>query len=111
MSVKKLHDPNYIIVTPDRRKQTQLCHGNMLRPYAEKSSNLVEEPVNVNVVVSEPKELGSELSSSHLSPTNTKILTNFNVLRKLDFLLTRIIALILFLFVPSENGFAYELVC
>lgn len=111
MSVKKLHDPNYIIVIPDRRKQTQICHGNMLRPYAEKSSNLVEEPANVNVVVSEPKELGSELSSSHLSPTNTKILTNFDVLRKLDFLLTRIIALILFLFVPSENCFTYDLVC
>lgn len=48
------------------------------KPYVEKSIHLV------NVVVSEPKELNSELSSSHLSPTNTTKLTNSNVLRNLD---------------------------
>ena len=33
---KKLNDLNYLIVTPERRKQTQLCHVNMLKPYITK---------------------------------------------------------------------------
>ena len=32
---KKLNDLNYIIVTPDRCKQTLLCHASMLKPYVE----------------------------------------------------------------------------
>ena len=40
------------------------------------SSNLVKELANVNVVISEPKELKSKLSSRHLSPTGKTKLTN-----------------------------------
>ena len=61
---KKLNDLSYTIVTPDKRKQTQWCHINMLKPSVERSSNLVEGLANVNVVVSEPKELSVELSST-----------------------------------------------
>ena len=39
---KKLNDLNYIIVTPDRCKQTLLCHASMLKPYVEWNSNLVK---------------------------------------------------------------------
>ena len=82
---KKLSDLNYVVVTPDRRKQTQLCHVNMLKPYVERSSDPVSQPVNVNVVASEPKEdLGSELSSNSFGPTDTTRLTNTDVLRNLD---------------------------
>lgn len=82
---KKLSDLNYIVVTPDRCKQTQLCHVNMLKPYVERSSDLVLQPANVDVVVSEPKgELSNELSNSHLSPADTTKLTNSNVLMNLD---------------------------
>ena len=35
---KKLSDLNYIVVTPDRRKQTQLCHVSMLKPYVEETA-------------------------------------------------------------------------
>ena len=43
---KKASDLNYIITTPDRRKQKQLCHINMLKEYVDRdSSNLA--PVNV----------------------------------------------------------------
>ena len=53
------------MVTPDRRKQTQSCHVAMLKPYVERSSDLVLQPANVNLVVSHPQEeLGSELSSN-----------------------------------------------
>ena len=76
-----------MVVTPDRRKQTQLCHVNMLKPYVERASDPVLQPVNVNVVVSEPTEdLGSELSSNTCSfgPTDTTRLTNTDVLQNLD---------------------------
>ena len=32
----KLNDLNYIVKTPDRRKETQLCHINMLKKYHER---------------------------------------------------------------------------
>lgn len=31
--LKRLSDQNYLIETPERRKNTQLCHGNLLKPY------------------------------------------------------------------------------
>ena len=30
---KKVSDLNYVIVTQDRRKDAQLCHVNMLKPW------------------------------------------------------------------------------
>ena len=47
-------------------------------------SNLVKELANVNVVISEPKELKSKLSSRHLSHTGKTKLTNSNVLQNLE---------------------------
>ena len=82
---KKLSDLNYVLVTPNRRKQTQLCHVNMLKRYVERSRDPVLPPVNVNVVVSEPKEdLSSELNSNSFVPTDTTRLTSTDVLRNLD---------------------------
>ena len=43
---KKASDLNYIITTPDRRKQKQLCHINMLKEYVDRDSSNVA-PVNV----------------------------------------------------------------
>ena len=34
--VKKISDTNYLVKTPGRRKETQVCHINMLRAYHEK---------------------------------------------------------------------------
>ena len=34
--VKKISDTNYLVKTPGRRKETQLCHINMLKAYHEK---------------------------------------------------------------------------
>ena len=48
----------------------------MLKPYVERSSDPVLQPINANVVVSEPKEdLGSELSGYTFGPTDTARLT------------------------------------
>ena len=35
---KRISNLNYIIHTPDRRKQRQLCHINMLKPYFDKDN-------------------------------------------------------------------------
>ena len=55
----------------------------MLKPYVERSNNLVKEPANVNVLVSGTRTFINE-SSSHLSPTDTTKLKNFSVVRNLD---------------------------
>ena len=34
--VKKISDTNYLVKTPDRRKETQVCHINMLKAYHKK---------------------------------------------------------------------------
>ena len=33
---KKISDKNYLVRTPGRRKETQVCHINMLKAYHEK---------------------------------------------------------------------------
>ena len=55
--VKKISDTNYLVKTPDRRKETQVCHINMLKAYHEKPK---KELVTLN------NRLGLE------SPTHSK---------------------------------------
>ena len=38
---KKISDVNYIVNTPGRRKQKQLCHVNMLKQYINRDSSSV----------------------------------------------------------------------
>ena len=42
--LKRVVDLEYVIETPDRRKSTQLCHVNMVKPYVERG---VKKPVMV----------------------------------------------------------------
>ena len=39
---KKMSDLNYVLQTPDRRKQNQLCHINMLKPYYTRKGDNVK---------------------------------------------------------------------
>ena len=50
---KKASDLNYIITTPDRRKQKKLCHINMLKYYVDRDSSNV---LSVNVISSVPQK-------------------------------------------------------
>ena len=50
---KKASDLNYIITTPDRRKQKQLCHINMLKEYVDRDSSNIG---SVNVISSVPQK-------------------------------------------------------
>lgn len=36
--LQQVSDVNYLISTPDRRRSTQLCHINMLKPYFLRST-------------------------------------------------------------------------
>ena len=47
---KKLSDLNYIVHTPGRQKQKQLCHINMLKEYFDRNSS----PTSVNFVNNVP---------------------------------------------------------
>ena len=78
---KKLSDLNYVVVTPDRRKQTQLCHVNMLKPYVDRDSTVTVHPVNV--VTSDPDEVVSSCSENFNLPGTAK-LTNSDILQDLD---------------------------
>ena len=81
---------NYVLVTPDRRKQTQLCHVNMIKPYIDRGSSLGVHPVSLNVISSEPEETLSIDCNDKLSPLTTAKLSNSDILRDLDFTLSHL---------------------
>ena len=78
---KKLSDLNYLVVTPDRRKQTQLCHVNMLKPYVDRDSIVTVHPVNV--ATSDPDEVVSSCSENFNLPGTAKLM-NSDILQDLD---------------------------
>ena len=86
---KKASDLNYIITTPDRRKQKQLCHINMLKEYVDRDSSNVSP---VNVISSVPQkqsemnceEMNCEEMNFHKTdPTCSKLQTS-DILTDLD---------------------------
>ena len=77
---KKISDVHYIVNTPGRRKQKQLCHVNMLKQYKDRDSSSVTP---ISVVSSVPQEQ-SEMDSDDMNliksdPTSSK-LQNFDIL-------------------------------
>ena len=86
---KKASDINYIITTPDRRKQRQLCHINMLKEYVDRNSINVT-PVNViSAVPQKQSEINceevdcEEMNFQKTDPTGSK-LQNSDNLKDLD---------------------------
>ena len=86
---KKASDLNYIITTPDRRKQKQLCHINMLKEYVDRDSSNVAQ---VNVISSVPQKQSEmnceevdyeEMNFHKTGPTCSK-LQNSDILKDLD---------------------------
>ncbi len=49
--VKQITDLNYLIATPDRRKSTQLCHINLLKPYYCRSHKPLDAKAEVQPVL------------------------------------------------------------
>ena len=57
---KIINDLNYRITTPDRRKQKQLCHIDMLKEYLDRDS-LNVTPINViNLVPQKHSEMNCD---------------------------------------------------
>ena len=94
---KKASDLNYIITAPDRRKQKQLCHINMLKEYVDRDSSNVTP---VNAISSVPQKQGEmnceeenceEMNFHRTDPTWPRILIfkrlstrNFHIWIKLN---------------------------
>ena len=61
--VKKIGDVDYVLKTPGRRKATQLCHVNRLKPYYHR-----EQPENVLVVENTNSEFCEQLQQDEEMP-------------------------------------------
>lgn len=59
---KKLSNFNYVLVTPYRGKQEQLCHVNMRKPYVDRDNTLTVHPVNVVTMSPDPDEVVNSCS-------------------------------------------------
>ena len=85
---KKLSDVkvNYIVNTPGRRKQKQLCHINMLKKYIDRDSDS-SVISSVSIVNSVPHEQNQtdfeEMNSVNCEPLSSK-LQNSDILHDLD---------------------------
>lgn len=87
--VKKVSETNYVVKTPDRRRSTQLCHVNLLKPYYARSSaetvccvSAYSLPLDRVEGGEEEGSKGRELVSAHLH--------NSVVLEDLDSVLTHL---------------------
>ena len=86
---KKASDLNYIITTPDRRKQKQVCHINMLKEYVDRDDSNVAP---VNVISSVPlkksemncEEVDCEEMNFHKTDLTCSKLQNSDILKDLD---------------------------
>ena len=81
----RVNDLNYVVRTPDRRKATQLCHINMLKPYHERSVEVVATVGDPDAEPESEAEIESEDSEpiirSDIVPCK---LTNSEVLQNLE---------------------------
>ncbi|XP_068207447.1 uncharacterized protein [Palaemon carinicauda] len=76
---KKLNDVNYLIETPERRRKTQICHINMLKPFVSREVEVDVEPVSlVEVEVDPMVDIKLSLGPDGLS-NNSSILNNLDV--------------------------------
>ncbi len=83
---KKTSDLNYIINTPGRRKNKQMCHVNMLKKYFDRDSSISKPVTVVNTVPQQSNMIESEVSSdfSEKSVPGPPKLENSEILKNLD---------------------------
>ena len=78
---KKMSDLNYVLQTPDRRKQKQLCHINMLKPYYTRKGDNVKP---VQTIVTDPTENDCNFDENFDVHSGTAKLNNSEILRNID---------------------------
>ena len=81
---KKLSDVNYIVNTPGRRKQKQLCHINMLKKYIDSDSSVISSVNLVNSVPHEQNQMDSEYMNFVKSDRSSSEYQNTDILKDLD---------------------------
>ena len=78
---KKLNDINYIVNTPGRRKDKQLCHINMLKKYIDRDSSIFSSVNLVNYVPHEQNQMDSEDMNFVKSDPSSSKLQNSDILK------------------------------
>ena len=83
---KKTSDLNYIINTPGRRKNKQMCHINMLKEYFDRDSSISKPITVVNAVPQESNVFEPEVNSDFIdkSDPGPSKLENSDILRNLN---------------------------
>lgn len=79
---RKLSPTNYIIQTPDRRKQTQLVHINLIKKYIERASGdasqqtilCIQTPKESTTLGNEASDTPVEIPSPRGNPPNSEVL-------------------------------------
>ena len=84
---KKVSDLNYIVLTPGRRKQKQMCHVNMLKLYIDRNSQNICKPVTIVHSVPPDSDFNTCVSDCEMGtkvdPCPSK-LNNSDILRNID---------------------------
>ena len=83
---KKTSDLNYMINTPGRRKNKQMCHINMLKEYFDRDSSISKPITVVNAVPQESNLSEPEVNSDFIdkSDPGPSKLENSDILRNLN---------------------------
>ena len=83
---KNTSDLNYIINTPGRRKNKQMCHVNMLKEYFDRDSSISKPITVVNTVPQESNVFEPEVNSDFIykSDPGPSKLENSDILRNLN---------------------------
>ena len=83
---KKTSDFIYIINTPGRRKNKQMCHVNMLKEYFDRDSSISKQITVVNTVPQESNVFEPEVNSDFIdkSDPGPSKLENSDILRNLN---------------------------
>ena len=81
---KKTSDLNYIINTPGRRKNKQMCHVNMLKEYFDRDSSISKPITVINTVPQESNVFEPEVNSDFIdkSDPGPSKLENSDILEK-----------------------------
>ena len=80
---RKINEQNYVINTPDRKKDKQLCHINLLKPYYSRENHFINVVLSNNEnaieLPTEPSDnCDNTIDNVSLKLNNSDILNNIN---------------------------------
>ena len=75
---RKVNEVDYVVNTPDRRKERRLCHINMLKPYYDKGQVKGTVAIVANCVATQESDKSQQLEEVGKSPRlrNSDVLLN-----------------------------------